>query len=348
MRRVQNIIGALTMISALSVGACAGEADGVETGGASGSGAATSGHLATITEQALDATYRYEVDVTIAAESNGRSRNIDADAALTGEVDGELSSMTVDPGDLVPELASADPSGSEIVMHTVSDGDHVYIAGSYFGSVMDLAASRNRSEIAAAALGSLADLEDHEWGRVDLGDLTMAEIASTTGGQAADPALFLDIAARGTDVEDLGHEQLDGAEMRRLSATATYEDMLLAQGVDLDEFRARLGETSAGGDIDVDDVYESTLSTEIALEIWVDGGDRVRRVDMDVDMAPMIEALGTGGDDTSLAIGMTMHVNDYDDPSIAIAIPDESVDVTDDFLAFTDATSGSGPLLAGS
>lgn len=349
MGQFRTAIGALAVISALSGGACAAEADDeVATGGGSGSGGPTSGYLAALTEQALDATYRYEVDVTIDTAATGRARTIAADAAVSGEVDGELSSMTVDPRDLVPEIAAAVPSGREIVMHTVSDGDHVYIAGSYFASLMDLAASRDRSEIMAAALGSLADLEDDEWGRVDLAGLTMAEIASTTGAQAADPALFLDIAARGTDVEDLGQEQVDGAETSRLSATATYEDMLLAQGVEPDEFRAGLADAAAGSDADIDEVYESTLSTEIALKIWVDDSDRVRRVDMEIDMVPMIEALGTGGDDTSLVIGMTMHVTDHDDASIAIDIPDESVDVTDDFLAFSDETSGEGTLLAGS
>ncbi len=344
----RTTIGALAVISALAAGACAAPADDdVATGDGSDARALTSGYLATVAEQVADATYRYEVDIAIDAEANGRSRNIEADGAISGEVDGDLSSMTVDASDLAPELADALPSGREMVMHTVSDGDHVYIAGSYFRSLMELAAANDRRHIVAAALGSLADLEDDEWGRVDLTGLTMTEIASTTGAQVAGPDLFLDIAARGTGVEDMGDARIDGAETSRLSATATYEDMLLAQGIDLDEFRTGLADASGGSGADAEEVYESALSVEVALEIWVDDTDRVRRVDMDVDMGPMLDALGPD-DDNSLVLGMALHVTDYDDASIAVDIPDESVEVTDDFLAFSDETSGQGGLLAGS
>ncbi|MGH9262998.1 MAG: hypothetical protein ACRD08_24375, partial [Acidimicrobiales bacterium] len=157
------------------------------------------------------------------------------------------------------------------------------------------------------------------------------------GAQGVSADVFLDMAAAGEDVEDLGTEEIRGVETRGLGATSTYADMILAQGITLDEFRD-LFPTGVPGEIseeELDTVIDAMLDLEVPLEVWVDDDDNVRRVTLALDMAEVISGLADldpSAAGAEMSVDMSMDMFDYGDESIQIEVPSESTDVTDEFL----------------
>ena len=321
-------------VATLAGGACAHRADGPDatTGAQVGEFAATSEYLAGVADATEGLSYRMSMDMTMSMSGAGDSIEMGG-PVMTGEVDGERSSIVMDMGELFADLPGAGMPVGDLTMEIVTDGiDSLYVRAPFFATIAQeaLDAGATRSD-----LGPLADLAelDTTWGRVDLSEMSPTKVASTVGSQTTDPQVFLDMLARGTDVSDLGTDTIDGVQVRGLAATVLYEDMIEAQDLDLDEVRDQFDSAMPGG-AEPDAVIDAVLDLELPLEVWVDDDDRVRRITMALDMGALFEQFedaGAGG--MQMSTDISIDFADYGDDSIAVEVPADAVDVTDSFLA---------------
>lgn len=349
----------IAAITALGAGACAQKADGpaavpdVVTDLDVGEFAATSEYLTGIAEATDGQTYRVAFDMTMRFSGEGESVEMGG-PLMTGEVDGDMSAMTMDLGAMFDDLANQLPAGeappdellgSDLTMEMVTDASTLYLRAPYFASLADMAGGAAND---LGPLGDLAELDD-QWGRIDMSRVSPSQVASAAGSQSADPQAYLDIVAQGDDVQDLGTDAIDGAEVRGLGATITYGDMVSAQGLDPDDIRGQL--PLPDGDEAFDDVADAMLAMEVPVEVWVDGDDHVRRISLAFDMGDLlagIESVGPAPADLSMGFDMSMSFSDYGDESIEIEVPQASVDLTDTFVELSERGGGfGGPSAAG-
>ena len=364
-RRLRRALVATLAAAAVGAGpACATEADlsgpDVEVVGA-GEFAATPAYLAAVADATDGLTYRISMDMTMRFAAEGESFQAGGTLA-TGEVDGDLSSMTVDLGALFDELADqippdeALPEGfldGDLTMEMVTDGRTGYMRLPYFRTMAEVMLDAGASRSDLGPLADLAELGD-TWGRIDLSEVSPSEVASAAGAQTFDPRAFLDVAALGTDVRELGTATIDSVEVRGLGATVTYGDMLEAQGVDADD---RLDQMTSGAGVAGDDEFseafeqamDAVMAADMPIEVWVDGDDHVRRISLALNMTEVMAGVAAAGGedirDTGMSGDVVMDFTDYGDDSIQIEIPTDAVDITDEFLALMEGgglDSGAG------
>jgi hypothetical protein len=295
------------------------------------------------------------MDMTMAVSFEGDGTEMGG-TLLTGEVDGDASSMTMDMGELLGDVPGAGLPEGGLTMEMVTDGTTLYLRAPYFATMAEQMLDQGATRADLGPLGDLAALGD-EWGSIDLAQISPSEVASAAGAQSTDPRAFLDMAARGTDVHELGDETIDGVETRGLGATITYGDLIEAQGQDADDVREQMtagAGLGAGGDefAEVfDQVIEGMFAMEVPVEVWVDGDDRVRRIEVDLDMSGLMagiaEAAGEDAGDTGMSAEMVMDFTDYGDESIEIEIPEASQDITDEYRALLEG-GGLGTGVGGS
>ena len=340
---------AVGLVVALTGAACADRAGGPDVaavGGDVGEFAATGEYLAGVARATDGLSYRLSVDATMRLQDDGDELEMGG-SFMTGEVDGDLSSTTLDMAELFADVARQDPGDraaaalldTDLTMEMVTDGTTLYLRAPLYASMADLALDGGASPDDLGPLADLAALGDG-WGRVDMSRLSPSEVARAAGAQSPDPRSFLDMATNGTDVRDLGTETIDGVEARGLGATITYGDMLAAQDMDADDLRDSLGGTAgAAGEAPEelwDEVIDRVVDMEMPLEVWVDDDDRVRRISLVMDLTETIEAaaeaagedLGEGG----FAVTSVVDFSDYGDDTIEIEVPTDAVDVTDVYL----------------
>ncbi len=361
-RGVRRAGVAAALAAALVGGACAQEADGPDaaTGGDLGEFAATSEYLADVAEATEGLSYRMSMDMTMSVDAEGEGMEVGG-RFMTGEVDGDLSAMTMDMGELFRDIADDAPADeafpeafldADLTIEMVTDGTTLYMRAPFLEAMADLGLDSGASR---ADLGPLADLGSlgGEWGRIDLSQLSISEIASATGAQTTDPRAFLEMAARATDVQELGTDTIGGTEVRGLGATITYGDMIEAQGLDADDVRDQMtggaGTDDAEFDETSDAVLEAMFAAEMPVEVWVDDDDRVRRVAMDLNMteimAGVAELEGEDLGDFAMSMTMAMDFSDYGAESIEIDVPDDAVDITDEYLALIEGGGVGGPAI---
>ncbi len=361
-RGVRRAGVAAALAAALVGGACAQEADGPDaaTGGDLGEFAATSEYLADVAEATEGLSYRMSMDMTMSVDAEGEGMEVGG-RFMTGEVDGDLSAMTMDMGELFRDIADDAPADeafpeafldADLTMEMVTDGTTLYLRAPFLEAMADLALDSGASR---ADLGPLADLGSlgSEWGRIDLSQLSISEIASATGAQTTDPRAFLEMAARATDVQELGTDTIGGTEVRGLGATITYGDMIEAQGLDADDVRDQMTAGAGTDDAEFDETFDAVLeamfAAEMPVEVWVDDDDRVRRVAMDLNMteimAGVAELEGEDLGDFAMSMTMAMDFSDYGAESIEIDVPDDAVDITDEYLALIEGGGVGGPAI---
>jgi hypothetical protein len=343
--RARRQVLAAGLAAVLLASACAQSADGPDVAvGEVGEFAATTEYLADLAGATDGRSYRLSMDMSMTFSGEGEHIEMSG-TIMTGETDGEWTSMTMDMGEILADMtddvggeAVPDELLDDLMIEMVTDEETLYMRAPYFAALADMAADAGASPSDVGPLADLADLGD-EWGRIDLSAISTTEVASAAGTQASDPSVFLDIIARGTDVEELGTETIDGIEAHGLAATVTYADMIEAQGMDLDDMREQMtpGSGTSGDDAEAFEGFvERLLALEIPLEVWVDDDDLVRRIRLDLDMTSILRdtAVEAGDDigDASMAMSMAMEFTDYGDASIEIEIPDDAVDITDAFL----------------
>lgn len=362
--RARRALVATVAAAAVGAGpACATEADlsgpDLAVVGA-GEFAATPAYLTAVADATDGLTYRISLDMTMRFAAEGESFQAGGTFA-TGEVDGDASSMTVDLGALFDEIADQMPADEaleglldgDLTMEMISDGTTAYMRLPYFRTVAEMMLDTGATRSDLGPLADLAELGD-TWGRIDLSEVSPSEVASAAGGQTFDPGAFLDMAAQGTDVRELGTDTIDSVEVRGLGATVTYGDMLESRGMDADDLLDQMTSgAGVGGDDEFAEAFEQTMeammAADIPIEVWVDGDDRVRRISLALNMteimADVAEAAGEDVGDTGMSVDMVMDFTDYGDDSIQIEIPTDAVDITDEFLALMEAgglDSGAG------
>lgn len=351
-RRRSTVAAALTVT--LVGGGCADAAGGPDAaiGGEVGEFAATPEYLAGVADATDGLNYRMSMDMTMIVEAEGESLDMGG-TLMTGEVEGERSTMTLDMGELFGDMAAQAPADEampeelldgDLTMEMVTDGSTLYMRAPFFTTMGEMALDAGASRDDLGPLGDLAALGE-QWGRIDLTEVSPSQVASAAGAQTSDPRAFLDVVTRGTDVHELGSETIDGVETRGLGATVTYGDMVEAQGMDADDVREQMSAgAGASGDDELaetfDGVLEAMFAMEMPVEVWVDDDDRVRRITLDMNMTEVLgaaaeeagEDLGDGG----MSMAMVMDFSDYGDESIEVEIPTDSVDITDEYLALID------------
>lgn len=342
------------VVAALVGAACAQQADWSDTTIAGDHRfAASTEYLAGVAATTEGQSYRMSMDMSMTLTAEDESLFVDG-TFMTGDTDGERTSMTMDLGEMFRDIADQMGGGEqlpealtdELTIDMVVDDESLYMRAPFFAVVVDEALDAGATQADLGPLADLAALGDG-WGRIDLAAVSPSEAAGALGSQSSDPSVYLDIIGTATDVHELGTETIDGVETRGLEATVTYRDMITAQDLDLDDVRDQLvGDLESTGELDPADVFDEMLAWEIPVEVWVDGNDRVRRIVVDLDMTDMIGSLAEAAGeevDGGMAAVMTMDFTDYGAP-IEIAVPSDAVDITDEYLDLIEAGGlGAGP-----
>jgi hypothetical protein len=243
----------------------------------------------------------------------------------TGAVDGDESSIRLDPSAMLTERTERD-----ISWELVTTDEAMYIryppeAGSSDEEGM---------------LGAINGL-DGDWGRIDfdqLDGITPREMEHTVNDRReGDPRRLLELLsdADAGAVDDLGYDVVGGVRVTGLSADVDLQAVL---------------DTAAMGGIP-DDLFGSTLDmseVSIPLEAWVDDEGRIRRLRFFFG-AEAVGLLGEANDvavpagAADLEITMLMDLSDHGDSSIDIETPPDTVDATEAFVAAYHHENGTTP-----
>ncbi len=346
--------GAVASLLVAGSAACA-QSSGRDLSVVAASFEATPEFVAGAVERSHGSTYRIEMDMTMSM-TLGRDDLLVDGTVMTGEVDGDRSSMTMDLAPVFEDMADvAGPGESppaellagDLTIDTVFDGETMYMRAPMYETLADvmLANGARRSDL--GPLGDLAELGG-EWGRIDLEDVSINDVAGTAGVQAADPGAFLDMISGAADLRELGDGDVRGVPVEGLAATITFAAMIESGGADLDQYREQLSETVPANEVDqLERVMDEFLDSEVPVEVWFDDSGFVRRVSIEMDMAAMLSDVIPVGDDDApdeFSFGMTMDFFDYGDESIEVEVPAESVDMSDVFrdLMESGPATGSG------
>jgi hypothetical protein len=340
-RRRLRRVAAPALVLALVGGAaaCAEDAgdDVTQTkvdGGGSDSGnnsnfSATAAYLSTVAESSAAEPYRVSMDFSIDAAVE----HVNADDMMTGEIDGDQASFHLDMSSLFDQIPGAGNfDASQMTMDMVTDGNLLYIKAPMFAALGAMTGGGDAGPY--AGLAAIAD----QWGSVDPaalgGGADIGEVVGQAGAQAGDPRAFLDLVSEATDPHELGDDTIDNTPVQGLGATITFQEMLEAQGRDVDEY---MNQVTAGEGLP-DAVVDELLQTEVPVEVWVDGDNLVRRVKLDVDMTSLIASAGVEDSEMgSAAFTITMDFSDYGADDIAIEVPESAVDITDAYAALMNA-----------
>lgn len=325
------LVPVLALLLAGAATACAQEADGgldARTDGTPGAGggtefAATADYLASAVDSSQAEAYRFQAGIDMGLGP------IQADAPdlMTGQRVDDRSSLTMDLGGLYDDMGIPGLDG-DLTMEMVSDGKQLFVRAPVFETLSELPGVTG-----AGPMGSLADLGD-KWGRVDLtalGDkVATSRLLSKAGVQNGDPTVLLDIVKQADDVEELGSDTSRGDTVQGLRAVLTFEEMLEAQGLDVDDY---FGSMASSLPAEADGLFDRMRDLELPVEVWVDGDDHVRRVELTVDMGEFLGEVADTEGMGDFAVTSSMELYDYGDDSIQVELPTDAVDVTDDFLS---------------
>jgi hypothetical protein len=339
---------------AAALSACATEADTDGAGDDVVTGAvdfeATGQYLAAASQRSAGEPYRFETSMAMEIAGDGDELSLDA-PIMAGEQDGASYEYHMDMEEWVSQVpGSAGALGGDLSIDMASDGTALYIRAPMYASLAEQAGPAGIGPI-----GELAELGD-SWGRVDLGalgDLSLADVQSTTGGSAngSDPRAMLDAVASAEDVERLGTDEIDGTPVNGLGADLSLRDLLEAQGVDAERFVDQMAATVGGlnqADPAVsDEVFQTVFEAQVAFEVWVDGDGYVRRVSYEMDNLEIfsgMEGLASGRLDQldRFVTSETLDFTDYGAADISIDLPSDAVDVTDAYRRMLEAGQGGG------
>jgi hypothetical protein len=334
-------VGAAVLLVGAGAG-CAQESDADLVTATPAGFEATPSYVGQVIDASESEPYRYSMDV--AFDMFGQS----ADAQLaTGAFDGERSQMSMDLGALLEQMGSgfgeempAELADADLSMETVTDTDAVYLRAPFVQAMTEgLGEDEGDVGLSTGADGMLDvyDAIGDGWGKVDidaLGDVLPADAErALSGGQSADPTVFLDMLRETSEVRELGTDEIDGVEVHGLAADVDLGDLMAASGTDPSAMSSGSGGEAAEG---LGDLSSFTFP----LEVWVDGDNHVRRITYTFDQDSFGDIAEAAGEDAgelpsemgNFSIGMTMDFSDYGDDSISVDVPSDAVDVTDEFV----------------
>jgi hypothetical protein len=279
---------------------------------------------------AIDASsgvpHRFEATVTLGERRNGDFEGLEDVPAMRGESDGVRSSSTSDPAEMADAMGGMPPEleDADLTTSVVTEGDIAYVHAPGYAEI-DLPVDDTTPPIVR-----LAEELGDKWGRVDLtalGDDAGQLFSQLNGGQNLDPAFYLELVQAADQVEELGGDIVDGRAQIGLAADVPMAALLEAQGIDPEALAASAPPEFA-------DLAESMT---MAVEVWLDGDGRVRRLVMDMGQGldDLVEQYDVEGEEaevlTSMEIITKVTFSDHGDESIAVEVPAEAdtVDVTE-------------------
>jgi hypothetical protein len=297
---------ALSVLAVVAVGAtaCVQEADPADVAVGAVEYEATPAYLTASAERSQAQPYRMEMRQSL---SGGHEVVIE-----TGEWDGERfharSDLAAQFGPLLPGDADAD-----LTMESAADDSTLYVRMPAFAALEDLT-----SGFAMTPFGDVIDRLATGWGRVDLDELAdvmpgLQDAASPLGTQM--PRLFVDVVANARDVEELGRDEIRGVAVDGLAAEVPFENLFGAQGTAMDD-------------------VEEMNGIAVPIEVWVDGGGLVRRVNFGFHRDDVAGVPGQESDRATISsfpvdVDYALDLFDYGDDSIDVEFPADAIDVTD-------------------
>jgi hypothetical protein len=218
-RRTQLVRGrrrrramALGVLAAVAAGAtaCAQEADPADVVIGDVEYEATPGFLAAAAERSRSEAYRMEMREALAG---GEEVVVE-----TGEQDGERFHVRQDVGAQFGELGELLPAAADadLSIEHAGDGSTLYLRMPVFAAMRELTPG-----FAIVPSGDLIDQLGDRWGRVDLAeraDLMPGLQDATNTVEGYIPRLFVDVARKAQDVEELGQDEIRGIAVNGLAA----------------------------------------------------------------------------------------------------------------------------------
>lgn len=156
---------------------------------------------------------------------------------------------------------------------------------------------------------------------------------SRLGGGAADPTdptAALTVLQAAADLERVGPDTVRGVDTVHLTATTTFDEILEAQDLDMEEhLRAQEELTGQVPDEMARRLIEVTRDLPVELDVWVDDESRLRRTRLVTDMAPVYRAALEGSDVPSASqvdeapMTVTFELYDFGVP-VDVAVPTDA------------------------
>lgn len=156
---------------------------------------------------------------------------------------------------------------------------------------------------------------------------------SQLGAGAADPTdptAALSVLQAATGLERVGPDTVRGVDTVHLTATTTFDEILEAQGLDMEEhLRSQEELTGQVPEGMARRLIEVMRDLQVELDVWVDDESRLRRTRLATDMAPVYRAALEGGDVPSAPevdeapMTVTFELHDFGVP-VDVAVPTDA------------------------
>ncbi len=251
----------------------------------------------------------------------------------TIEVDGDRSHMVMD----LSVMAGGFDLGFDPTMEMVAIGTDLYMRAPMFAEVGAVGMPD-----AFSAFGKLGD----GWGYIDTSafqDLLPEDVAALLGQQSIGFESYLDLVRGVEDVDDGTPSSVNGVPTTCYRAVTNFgEWMQQSAGFDLSSFTELFaGQPGIDEDL-VTVVAEAMNAIELVLYVDVDGDGRFRRLDMDIDMASMFDAIADQvgepvPEGLSMTMSMRVDVDEYGADVVIEAPTGEMIDITKDMRALYEA-----------
>lgn len=305
-------------------------------------------------------SYSFEQGLSMQLNMMGINMDISPEAGfITGQVSGDDSYVSVDLGLFMGSMFASmglDPSDA---MFADMFGDlenmtmEVWTTESTL--VVDMSSlAASIGSLDPAAAGELALFAD---GPVSIDLAAIASFGGTDaadivqqfgqGAQATDPALFIESLRAVDAVTEVGPSTVGDTPVTVYSATLTMAEYYAALDMEITDQLGALDDfgLSAGGAEEA--LLESMLpaleAQTVEMTIMLDADGLVRRIETDMDLGDMMNAMFSSGEmegaellgDMSVQVNTWQDFDNYGDP-VTIVVPD-AVDRTSEFSGLLDA-----------
>ncbi|HEX6236277.1 MAG TPA: hypothetical protein VFZ68_03735 [Acidimicrobiales bacterium] len=302
---------------------------------------ATAGFLASAAERSSATVHRFEVEISMVMRDPASGADIDFTGQVGyGEQQGDRMSMVMDMGsmmeEMVPQMGEPMPpemAALDFTMEMVVDPETLYMRAPFLAQLSEMFEAEGMPADMMGPFGRMGD----GWGRIDvaaLGDsYGMADLQSAlSGAQFGDPTVYLDLVAGADQVRELGDDEIRGVEVRGVAADVSVGEMLDQQGIDPEEYVSQFAGPGLPG---AGEVLDEFFTGTLPMAVWVDGDGYVRRLSVDMDLSELFSSLDLPSappGDLEMSFGTSIDFFDYGDESISVEPPEDSVDVTDEFV----------------
>ncbi len=315
-RRVARGATAASFVSVALIG-CGTEGDDRAASGVEF--APTSHFLTEAADSSARQPYRFSVSTTA---RNGAT--VWEGPAATGEFDGERTHILVDVEPAVPD--GPIPGGvarEDLYIETVTNERMLY---THAPVIRAMQAEGSLSPSSPFASSPTADAVTSGWISVDVSqieNIDPAWAACVMAGQRTDPTAYFDLVAGADDIHDLGTDEIDGTTVHGLEGGVPLADLLRLARPD--------GDLPAGADV------RPLEEMPIPIEVWVEPDGDIRRIEVRRDSDRIADALVEAGVVRAVdvlgegpVIVETTEFWDHGDTSIAVDIPVDAADMTDE------------------